>query len=63
MSSWNEVDVVYGVRNKETGKLVYGGNSYGYKTEGIAKAALTRSRGKDWRERYEIVELVPKGDD
>jgi len=59
------IDVVYGVKHKETGKFVQGGNHYGYKSEGIAKSALTRTRGwggRDWSELYEVVPLVEKKD-
>lgn len=57
-----EITKVYGVRDKESGGLVRGGNSYGYKTEGIAKYALTRTswKGRNWTERFEVVELIPK---
>ena len=58
--AWGEVDVIYGIRNKDSGKLVRGGNHYGYKTEGVAKSALSRTKRGDWTERLEIVELVPK---
>lgn len=62
--AYGEVTKVYGVRDKESGGLVRGGNSYGYKTEGIAKSALTRTswKGRDWTERFEVIELVPKVD-
>lgn len=60
--AYGEVTKVYGVRDKQSGGLVRGGNSYGYKTEGIAKSALTQSswKGRDWAERFEVVELIPK---
>lgn len=60
--AYGEVTKVYGVRDKESGGLVRGGNHYGYKTEGIAKSALTRTswKGRDWTERFEVVELIPK---
>lgn len=59
------IDVVYGVKHKESGKFVRGGNHYGYKSEGIAKSALTKVRAwgnSDWSESYEIVPLVEKKD-
>lgn len=60
----NDVEAVYGILNKKTGKLVSIKNKCGWKTEGYAKSAFTNNNmysGKPYNEQvdYLVVKLIP----